>query len=182
MIRTQMLTASIADKKQTANGWLLLAYPVDSVESGFSIVYQEKSSHEPTAEEIAAFKAKCLNSVKSELVERINKYDNSTNVNAFSLNGHTAWLDKATRVGLVNSVNMSIKHGEQSITLWLGEHSFTLPCATALDLLESLELYAMQCYNKTAEHKANVLHESDIYKLFSYDFTAGYPEKLNINI
>jgi len=182
MILTQMPTASIAEKKQSGSGWMMLAFPMPSEEEGFSLVYQEMIAHEPSAEEIAAFKTKCLNAVKQELIRSIERYDASANVNSSTLNGMTAWLDKATRVGLVNSVNMSIKNGDNTITLWLADYSFTLPCETALSLLESLELYAMKCYNKTAEHKAAVLHESDMEVLRSYDFTAGYPDKLNINI
>ena len=40
------------------------------------------------------------NVLKSILLEKINLYDNSENVNSFILNGEHFWLDKATRVGL----------------------------------------------------------------------------------
>ena len=160
----------------------MFAFPVETQESGQSLVFEQFISAEPTVDDIASFKECCLNSIKGELIDKVTKYDVSDNVNAFYLNGHVAWLDKNTRVGLVNSVNMRIKNGDETITLWLADQSFTLPCETALNLLEGLELYAMDCYNKTAEHKANILHETDIYSLFEYDYTAGYPEKLNINI
>ena len=184
MIRS-LLPQTLIDGKekiQTSNGWLIAVFPVETSESGMSLVYQEYTPTEPSADDIERLKSKCLKEVKDEVLAKISAYDSSDSVNAFTLNGHTAWLDKATRVGLVNSVNTKISLGRDEITLWLGDISFTLPCANALAFLNGLEEYAMECYNKTAEHKANVLHSGDFYHIVSYNYTLGYPEKLNITI
>ena len=45
-----------------------------------------------------------------------------------------------------------------------------------------LELYAKQCYNKTAEHKYNLEQLSIPEEILEYNYTEGYPEKLNIII
>lgn len=182
MIRTLIPTSSITDKMQTTGGWLMFAFPVKSDEPGQSLIFEEFITTEPTEQDVNDFEERCLNSVKTELIDKVNKYDVSDDVNAFILNGNIAWLDKNTRVGLVNSVNMRIKNGDELITLWLADQSLTLPCEAALAFLENLELYAMDCYNMTAQHKATILHETNIYNLFGYDYTAGYPEKLTINI
>ena len=42
-------------------------------------------------------------------------------------------------------------------------------------------MYALECYNKTAEHKNNVEALTAIDDIVSYDYTKGYPEKLEIN-
>ena len=47
--------------------------------------------------------------------------------------------------------------------------------------MNTLELYASACFDKTAEHKANVLALDDIEDILSYDYTVGYPSKLHFN-
>jgi hypothetical protein len=50
------------------------------------------------------------------LDKKISYYDSSSSVNSFIFNGNNLWLDKATRVGLVNLVNSST----DIVTLALG--------------------------------------------------------------
>lgn len=110
----------------------------------------------------------------------IEAYDSSPAVNSFLLNGSPVWLDKATRVGLVNSTNMLKQAGHTTTTLWLGTQQLTLPCDTALSMLCALELYALECYNVTAQHKANILSMYTIEEIDAYDHTTGYPQKLSL--
>ena len=58
-----------------------------------------------------------LNYIKSEKIRKIEEYDTSTNVNGFQLNGVTVWLDKATRVGLMNSTTIAKNMGNENTTL-----------------------------------------------------------------
>lgn len=44
------------------------------------------------------------------------------------------------------------------------------------------ELYALECYNVTASHKANIEQLTTIEEVEAYDYTIGYPEKLVINL
>lgn len=112
------------------------------------------------------------------LQERIKAYDSSDAVNSFTFNGYPIWLDKATRVGLVNSIGTEKRSGLTTSTLWFGEMSFDVDCETALYILEQLELYAIKCYNKTAEHLRNASQLTTVEELDNYDYRAGYPEKL----
>lgn len=112
--------------------------------------------------------------------DEITKYDTSSNVNVFSLNGVDVWLDRDTRVSLMNSTTIAKNMGQENTTLWLGTVKTVVKCDQAIQLLSALEMYALSCFNKTAEHKKNVEALSTINEIVSYDYTVGYPEKLNL--
>lgn len=122
-----------------------------------------------------------LDEVKAEVLAKIDAYDTSSEVNSFSLNGLPVWLDKDTRVGLMNSTQIEKAAGHETTTLWLGSVNLVINCDLAIQLLSALELYALECYNKTAEHKANVGKLTSIEEVEAYDYTIGYPDKLNLN-
>ena len=113
-------------------------------------------------------------------IDEITKYDTSSNVNVFSLNGVDVWLDRDTRVSLMNSTTIAKNMGQENTILWLGTVKITVKCDQAIQLLSALEMYALSCFNKTAEHKKNVEALSTINEIVSYDYTVGYPEKLNL--
>lgn len=119
-----------------------------------------------------------LESVRKEMLKTITEYDVSPAVNSFVYDGDEMWLDKATRVGLMNSTTILKAAGEEMTTLWLGNKSYTVPCDTVIQLLSAIEVYALECYNVTAEHKAKVSEMTDIQAIKNYDYTADYPEHL----
>ena len=59
--------------------------------------------------------------LRSEVIKEITAYDVSSNVNGFILNGNVVWLDKDTRVGLMNSTSIQKSAGLTETVLWLGE-------------------------------------------------------------
>lgn len=93
--------------------------------------------------------------IKKKL-EEITEYDQSDAVNGFTLNGLLVWLDKATRVGLMNSTTIAKAAGQETTTLWLGGLKIVVDCDKAIQLLSALEMYALECFNVTASHKAAV--------------------------
>ena len=119
---------------------------------------------------------------KKKVLKAIDNYDTSIEVNSFFLNGLQVWLDKATRVGLMNSLNIEKATGKEISTLWFGNIKLDINTDAAIQMLSSLELYALECYNKTAEHKVNVEGLSSIEDVTNYNYTEGYPEKLNFSI
>lgn len=121
-----------------------------------------------------------LETIKQEKLNELSTYDKSENVNSFTLNGDILWLDKDTRVGLMNSTNIQKEAGQKTTTLWFEGKSYTLPCDTAIQMLSALELYALSCYNVTAQHKANVEALTTKEEVEAYDYTTGYPDKLNL--
>jgi len=116
------------------------------------------------------------------LKKKTELYDTSESVNSFTLGGKRMWLDKATRVGLVNSVTIEKNAGKAETTLWFGGERYTLPVDTALQMLSALELYALECYNVTQRHLAEVEALETAEAAAAYDWTEGYPEKLELSV
>ena len=115
-------------------------------------------------------------------VAEINAYDTSTSVNGFKLNGTVFWLDKATRVGLMNSTEITKAAGQETTDLWLDDIKLTIPCDTVIKLLSEIELYALECFNTTARHKAEVAEIKTVEEVEKYDIKEGYPKQLEINL
>ena len=120
-----------------------------------------------------------LDVIKEEAIEQITEYDQSEDVNSFTLQGKQMWLPKETRVGLVNSITIEKNAGKKTTVLWFGSERYELPVDTALQMLAALELYALECYNVTAAHKVAVNALESVEDVVAYDYTQGYPEKLN---
>lgn len=123
-----------------------------------------------------------LEQEKQRKIALVKDYDKSEGVNSFILNGQTAWLDKATRVGLINSLQIEKSAGRVESTLWLNGKSYVVNIDMALQMLVVLELYAKDCYNVTEQHIANIEQETDLNRVYNYNYTKGYPKKLKFDI
>ena len=129
-----------------------------------------------------AFGLDGLEGMKTLLLGNIALYDSSSSVNSFVLNGASVWLDKATRVGLMNSTTIAKSMGSETTTLWLGEVKLEVECDKAIQLLSALEMYALECFNVTAAHKKAVSALESVEDVLAYDFTANYPSKLEMTV
>ena len=123
-----------------------------------------------------------LVAAQREVLSTIEAYDASDSVNAFMLNGQKVWLDKATRVGLMNSTTIAKAKGQATTTLWLGEAKLVVDCDKAIQLLSALEMYALDCFNVTAAHKKAVNEMTTLEDVLGYDYTGGYPQKLTMEV
>ena len=120
-----------------------------------------------------------LEVVKQAVSEAILAYDSSEVVNQFGINGSPMWLDKATRAGLKLRLEAERSAGKESTTLWYGTEAITLPVANAIVMLNRLEIYASESYDVTQGHLARIALMESVAEVLGYDFTEGYPEKLN---
>lgn len=123
-----------------------------------------------------------LEEAKAEKIAEIIDYDTSSSVNGFVLNGLLVWLDKATRVGLMNSTTIAKEAGQQTTTLWLRGVKLVVDCDKAIKLLSALEMYALECFNVTASHKAAVGELKTIEDVKVYDYKTGYPKMLEMSV
>lgn len=123
-----------------------------------------------------------LEKAKKEKLEAILAYDTSSDVNGFMLNGNKVWLDKGTRVGLMNSIQITRDMGQDTTTLWFDGYKLEVRCDMAIMLLSSLEMYALECFNVTAAHKKAVRELTTIEEVEAYDYKTGYPKQLDINL
>ena len=116
------------------------------------------------------------------VLAEIEKHDTSPAVNSFMLNGQRVWLDKATRVGLMNSTTIAKAMGQPTTTLWLGDAKLVVECDKAIQLLSALEMYALECFNTTAAHKKAVSEMGTVESVLGYDYKAGYPKVLDMSV
>lgn len=123
-----------------------------------------------------------LEQTKADKIAEITAYDTSSSVNGFKLNGMLVWLDKATRVGLMNSTTIAKATGQETTTLWLGDVKLVVGCDKAIQLLSALEMYALECFNVTASHKASVSELRTIEEVEAYDYKVGYPKMLEMSV
>lgn len=120
-----------------------------------------------------------LQNAKEKKIAKLVTYDQSSAVNEFTFNGIPMWLDKATRDGLHLRFLAEQAAGKENTTLWFGTMSFEIPISNVFQLLYAIEVYASACYDRTAAHKAAIEALTSIEDVDGYDFTTGYPEKLN---
>ena len=123
-----------------------------------------------------------LEQAKVDKIAEIAAYDTSSSVNGFVLNGLLVWLDKATRVGLMNSTTIAKAAGQKTTTLWLGGMKLVVDCDKAIQLLSALEMYALECFNVTASHKQAVSELTTIEEVEAYDYKEGYPMMLEMSV
>ena len=123
-----------------------------------------------------------LEKAKKEKLAAILAYDTSSDVNGFMLNGNKVWLDKETRVGLMNSTQITRDMGQDTTTLWFDGYKLEVRCDMAIMLLSSLEMYALECFNVTAAHQKAVSELTTIEEVEAYDYKTGYPKQLDIKL
>lgn len=127
---------------------------------------------EPTEEELFS---RALQDKKQDILA----FDASQDVNEFYINGLSVWLDKATRAGLKLRFEAEMAMGNEATVLWYKGTQFPLPLSQAMRMLYAIEVYASACYDNTQQHLANIEAITTIEELEAYDYTLGYPEKLN---
>lgn len=123
-----------------------------------------------------------LYDIKKELLSLQKEYDNSIEVNSFYIDKKRIWFDKATRVGLVNTINLRKEFGNNTYTIWFDNVSIELDINRALKILAMIENYASICYNVTQKHINEIKKLSSIEECLNYDITADYPTILNITL
>lgn len=122
------------------------------------------------------------------LREKVSLYDSSSSVNAFKFNGKEYWLDKSQRNSLFNLFNNADPGEEFEIVF--GEVVIKEKAGILAQFLKALELYAYRCFVVTQKHlneldaikaPSNPEESEDYIKaLLNYDYTKGYPEKLEL--
>lgn len=149
---------------------------------GYSYIVSVTELSEGRFEVVLTNEAPTSQTVREKVIADIEDHDKSSEVNSFTLGDKRMWLDKATRVGLANSIAIEKEAGKTTTALWFDAIQYEIPVDTALQMLAALELYALDCYNITQSHIASVRMLDSIDTLTGYDYTTGYPDKLVFNI
>ena len=139
------------------------------IEWGFNLVQE----HQPTAEEL-------LEKARLERLAALDEYDSSDSVNSFTLNGNPMWLDYSTRQQLRTSIEAYQAQGIDNVTKWFNGVQFTFHTSVWLQMLNALEVYASEALNVTEAHRAAINALTSIAEIDEYDFTVGYPKKIEL--
>ena len=143
------------------------------LEDGWEIFEQEFV--EPSDEEILIHEI-------DNIVNDILIYDSSENVNMFYLNDIPMWLDRETRRSLMGRLEAEYRKGKENTCIWYNNHKFEYSTTLAMEMLDTLEIYASECYDKTQEHISNVKNIDTLENLKKYDYKTGYPDVLKFNL
>ena len=161
------------------------------ITAGTPIVYDDKIIISPTEADYLAhgwveytesIHVKTLEEAKTDKLQEIEAYDVSDNVNSFTVNGQECWINKADRVGLMNSTNILKANNVTDAMLWLGSTKYIIPCDDLIQMLSQLEMYALNCYYTTEAHIVAVNAMDSVEDIEAFDITADYPQQLTFNI
>jgi hypothetical protein len=153
-----MMTINPSEEMILADGWEVYVAP----------------SNEPTAEEL-------LEQAKEEKLRELHEYDESAEVNdciiVYQGQELHYWADKHERGSLGSAVSDCIALGRASYRLDLRELgvSLSIPCEMLLQMLAVLEVYAIDCYNKTTDHEFAIKAMTSVSEIDAYEFRVGYP-------
>lgn len=153
--------------------------PLTDEQVAFYQANPDASAHEVRACKLDEPYTQTLDDAKQTKINEIEMYDMSESVNGFYYDGIFMWLDKATRVGLVNMLNSAEILGQETVQIWYEQYNLTLTIQEARVFLAALEMYAAQCYNVTELHKREVNELETIESVEQYDITTGYPEQIH---
>ena len=120
-----------------------------------------------------------LNIAKSKKIVDLEVYDQSSAVNGFYLGEQEMWLTVDERQQIATQISANEAVGRDNMTKWFNGQSYTFPIPSWKQMLVALEVYAGDALNVTESHKAAINALDDINAVEEYDFTNGYPEKLN---
>ena len=120
-----------------------------------------------------------IEEIRAQKLDELRLFDSSEAANQFSINGVLGWLNKSTRVGLMNSIAIERASRRSETNIWLGDTLFVLPVKKAIDMLQQIELYALMCYNTTQGHINAINQLETKEEIEAYDFKTNYPGKLS---
>lgn len=144
------------------------------LEAGWQI-YVEPPMPEPTPEQL-------LQETKAMKLAEIESYDNSDSVNGIIVNGVQLWIPADKRAILKASVDAYKTLGIDPITkVWDGVE-YTATADEWLRMIATVEVYASECFNTTARHRAAVEALTSVEAVEEYDYTYGYPQMPEFNV
>ena len=125
--------------------------------------------------------AQLLALAKAEKQSEITDYDNSANVNAFIIGGVPMWLGWELRARLKSSLEAIEAAGGTEMTKSFGGIDYTFSVEQWHAMINAVENYAGLCQKVTESHRAAVNALATIAEVEAYDYTVGYPPKVNFD-
>lgn len=120
-----------------------------------------------------------LEAEKARKIAEIEDYSNSSSVNDLTFKGLHTWVTPAVRANYLVSLDAAELLGEKDITFVVEGVQVTLAIEKVRIILAQIQRYADACYIVTEGHKRAVRALENVDEVRGYDFTKGYPNKLN---
>ena len=142
----------------------------------------------PTSPSIELTERQLYRRAMARKLRDLESYDNSSEVNdciiVYQGNELHYWANKDERNDLKNAVRDCISMGRGMYRLDLRDKgiSIDLPCEALLQMMAALEIYAIDCYNKTTDHEFAIRALGSKEEVEAYDFKVGYPDKLRFEV
>lgn len=147
-------------------------------QDGITTAWEKMIDHRPNASDYSNFEAECIALNRTFVLAALNAYDKSEAVNSFTLNGEKGWYPLEKRVGLRNSIRIEAEAQRENTTLFVNGKAIQTTTEKALSFLRDLELYAIDCNQRTETHRANINALQTVQEILTYDYTAEYPTKI----
>ena len=129
---------------------------------------------EPTPAELLAL-------AKGKKDGDITAFDNSANVNSFIIGGLPMWLGWELRARLKSSLEAIEAAGDTEMTKSFSGIEYPFSVDQWHAMINAVENYAGQCQEVTEGHRAAVNALTTITEVEAYDYTVGYPPKINFD-
>ena len=140
------------------------------LEAGWQ-VYVEPPTPAPTPEQL-------LEEARQNKLNEIEEYNNSSEVNSFTVNNFETWIPVELRAVFKTSLDSYIALDMPTMTkIWEGTEYTTSP-QNWLQMYYRVEVYANKCQLVTDRHKIAVNAMDNIEDIEAFDITSDYPEKL----
>ena len=133
-----------------------------------------------------------VNDAKTEMLHRISMYDRSDNINDFIINNEIhGWFTPEERSNYKSSIDAAKLLNVEKLSFYIKDILLEITPQMAEQMLAMIQLYADSCFIVTKQHKLAIenICNSEIYSdsekmdlIDSYDYTQGYPEKLNFEL
>ena len=161
------------------NLWVLLS----AEQVAFHEEHPEATVYEVWNMQITPPPVRTLEDAKREMIDTIDRYDNSDEVNAFTINGTIkSWLTPLERSNYKDSIDAAKVMGLETVSFFVGDILFTVTPAAGEQMLAQVQLYADACFIVTKQHKMAVEALETIEAVDNFNYREGYPEMINFDV
>lgn len=178
----EMLNPNLYDNLGTTyqdylnNKWVLLS----DEQVAFHNEHPTASVKEVWDMELTPIPPRTLEQAKTEMIQRIDEYDSSTNVNGFTINDDVeGWFTPEERSNYRSSIDAAKLLGISGLSFYVGDMLLEVTPTQAEYMLAQVQLYADQCFMVTKQHKLTVEALETIEEVDEFDYAADYPKKIN---
>lgn len=178
ILKPEYYTDEVFEKHGVYYKYINPVYNEDGTITVFEISFNEM----PTEQDIEIKKQSVLPLYKAMLISEITSYDSSTAVNEFTFDSNTIWIPVDVRTRIKGAISDAETLNATTITLGINSIPCTFDVQQAKVMFAHLEAYALAVNNNTLIHLQSVNQLQTLEEVLNYDYTQGYPTKLEFDI